>query len=367
MGAVMSFIHPPESVLRSVDAHSVAFSVLRSLPVALLVIRGDGTTLMANLGACKTLERTRSELEGAPIESYLAPLPLVLRRSMSQSCGNKLPVALPSGRAAIIGLSVSDVEGLRESFDEEVYAIVLKDITATERLREERDRLLQVSTVNGLMPAILHELKNPLAGIAAATELLAEDTKEESTRESARAIMGEVQRMKLNLDGVGSVGRKLRSPWPMVVDGPMREAFVILDAQARQKDLEIHGDISAMPPVCLDASVVCAMVYNLITNSIQACSSGDEIRFHASYVEEEREIELVVEDCGSGMTEAVLSRCRELFYTTKRNGSGIGLALCDRAVGEVGGAMVIESAPGRGTRVAIRLPAFGPSLRLAGR
>lgn len=367
MGAVVAFIHPPESVVRSVDAQSLAFSVLRALPAALLVVSGDGTTLMANHGACATLERTRAELEGSPIESYLAPLPLVLRRAANDGTTNKIAVLLPSARRVFVGFSVSEVEGLSESFGGAVYAIVIKDITSTERLREEHDRLLQVATINELMPAILHEVKNPLASIAAATELLAEETEDPQVRASARAIMGEVQRMKLNIEGVGSVGRKLRSPRPMPIDGPIREAFVILEALARRKGVSLRGEIGAIPALPLDGSVLCAIVYNLVTNSIQACAAGADVLFEVSYNGAARELSLDVEDTGAGMSEVVLSRCRELFFTSKRNGSGIGLALCDRAVTEAGGTMEIETEQGRGTRVRIRVPAVAPPNKPMGR
>ena len=64
-------------------------------------------------------------------------------------------------------------------------------------------------------------------------------------------------------------------------------------------------------------------------------------------------------DSGQGMTEEVLQRCRELFFTTKRTGTGIGLALCARLVEEAGGTLHIESTFGRGTHIAISIPLGG--------
>lgn len=367
MGAVQALTHPPDSDVRCIDAKSLAFSVLRALPTALLVVNSEGTTLIANRGACATLERGRSELEGESIASYFAPLTMVLGRAVNDGTTNKLAVLLPSGRRIFIGFSASEVEGLSEPFGGAVYAIVIKDITATEKLREERDRLLQAATVNELMPAILHEVKNPLASIAAATELLAEETDDPQVQTSARAILGEVRRMKLNLDGVGSVGRKLRARRPMAVDAPIREAFVILEAQARRKGVTLRGALEAIPLLPLDGSVLCAIVYNLLTNSIQACAAGGEIRLEVSYSAADRELSLEVEDTGAGMNDVVLARCCELFFTTKRNGSGIGLALCDRAVKEAGGTMEIQTQEAQGTRVRIRIPAAAPPMKPVGR
>ena len=63
-----------------------------------------------------------------------------------------------------------------------------------------------------------------------------------------------------------------------------------------------------------------------------------------------------IEDTGRGMNEATLARCTELFFSTRRSGSGIGLALCKKVTEEAGGRFRIESTLGEGTRVEITLP-----------
>jgi signal transduction histidine kinase len=67
------------------------------------------------------------------------------------------------------------------------------------------------------------------------------------------------------------------------------------------------------------------------------------------------------------MTPEVLSRCRELFFTTKAKGTGIGLALCERAVTEAGGALDITSAPGAGTTISLHVPISPPERALSPR
>ena len=104
------------------------------------------------------------------------------------------------------------------------------------------------------------------------------------------------------------------------------------------------------------AAVVGGIVHNLMINSIQACSAGQAVNLRAGLCDDGSRFVLTVVDNGSGMTAEVYNRCTEIFFTTKRNGSGIGLALCRRAVEESGGTLTIESVVGFGTSVTIEVP-----------
>lgn len=336
--------------------YEIALEALRSLPAALLVVRADGRTLLANRRACAALERARVELEGESIASYLAPISTLLSPDAHDERSAKVEVSLPSERVVTIGFTVSELRHLDGGAEMPAYAVVLKDITEVERLREERDRLLQIATVHELLPSILHEVKNPLAAISTTAELLVEEAPDDSVRANAAAILHETQRMKLTLQGIGAVGRELRSSRYEAVDEAVREACAVL--RARAETVGVHGRCSVpdMPLLPLETSVVCALVFNLMNNAIQACPNGGEVNLDARLEDEGRTLTLVIADNGVGMTPDVLARCRELFFSTKARGSGIGLALCQRAVSQGGGTMDIDTAPGKGTRITLHIP-----------
>jgi signal transduction histidine kinase len=331
----------------------LAHEALRSLPVALLVVRDDGVTLLANRRACAVLEREPADVEGALVESYLAPLDRLLYPSAQDERSARIRVALPSGRTASMGFSTSPIESAR---GEATHAIILKDITEIARVREERDRLLQIATVHEILPSILHEVKNPLAAIAAAAELLVEEAVEPGVRASAHAILNEARRMKLTLQGIGVVGRALRGARHAAIDHAIRNTCTILRGKADLHGVELSHAVSDLPLLLLDPGVTSGIVLNLLNNAIQATERGGAVRLAASLGEGGRDLVLSVADDGAGMTPEVLSRCREIFFTTKPRGTGIGLALCERAVTEAGGRIDIESAPGRGTTITLRVP-----------
>ena len=343
--------------------YALALEALRALPAALLIVRADGTTVLANRQACAVLDRPRSEIEGASVASFLAPLAHLLSPLSRDDRSGLLRVTLPSTRVASIGFSIAELHTLDASSEGTTFTVILKDLTDVERVREERDRLLQIATVHEVLPAILHEIRNPLAAIATTAELLFEEASEEPTRVAAHAILHEARRMKLTLQGIGAVGISLRSRRYVVIDLAMRDAYTILEARAASLGVKTRCLVDTLPVLPLDSSVICALVLNLMTNAIEACRSGGEVVLQAAIGDGGHELVLRVSDTGSGMMPEVLARCRELFFTTKSRGTGIGLALCDRAVVEAGGSMDIDSAPGKGTRITLHIPIPAPSNR----
>lgn len=340
--------------------YELALEVLGALPIALLVVSSDGTTLLANRRACAALARSRAEIEGAAVASYLAPLEKLLVPAMHDERSAMLEVELPTGYRITIGFTVEELTNLTRTGDEPTYTIALKDITEVERVREERDRLLQIATVHELLPSILHEVKNPLAAIATTAELLIEEAVDDDMRSSAQAILHETRRMKLTLQGIGAVGRGLRSTRYQAVDQAMREAWTVLRPRAESVGVAARCSIPDLPLVKLDTSVVSALVFNLATNAIQACASGGSVELTASLERGGEALSIAIADTGAGMTPEVLARCRELFFTTKPRGTGIGLALCDRALRDAGGQMTIASAPRAGTTITLSIPLARP-------
>ena len=340
--------------------HEIAFEAMRGLPTALLVVAASGVTLLANRRACDVLERSRADIEGAAVASFLAPIETLLSPESRDERSAKRTVTLPSGRVTTIGFDVGELRSGIAGLEERLYCIVLKDISEAERLREERNRLLQIATVHDLLPSILHEVKNPLAAIATTAELMMEEAVDEHTRTSAHAILHETRRMKLTLQGIGAVGRGLRSTHHEPIDHAIREAWTVLRARAVSVGVAARCVVPDLPLLPLDSSVICALVFNLVNNAVQACSAGGEVLLSAALDEGGRSLSIRVDDTGSGMSPDVLSRCREIFFTTRARGTGIGLALCDRALTDAGGTMTIDSALGHGTRITLRIPLDTP-------
>jgi signal transduction histidine kinase len=216
---------------------------------------------------------------------------------------------------------------------------------------------MRLAAVSEVLPAVLHELKNPLAAIGTALELLVEDCHEPEFRERLHAVLPEIRRMSLTLEGIGSVGRELPSTRYGAVDHALRESFMVLERQARERGISFTCEVVDLPLLPFDVAMIRAIAFNLLSNAIHACKRGDGIRLRAWLASgAPAALCVAVEDTGSGMTPEVVARCRELFFTTKPRGSGIGLALCDRAARAAGGSLSVDSQRGVGTKIVLKVP-----------
>lgn len=336
--------------------------VIESFTTGLVVADLHGRILLVNNAASRLFDRAADDLIGGSVGALFgfADEPITFLEDCLRAGGSReLRIHAAGGREHVLSVSVAQVSGLEHEGDDRQYSVMLEDISPWAHLREERDRLLQLATVGAVMPSILHEVKNPLAGITTVIELLIEDTKDASVRADLHAVLGEVRRIKLSLDGIGAVGRKLASPRFEAIDFAIHEAFRVLEPRMKAASINATCDVPVMPLLPLDPAVVRAIVFNLLTNAIHACSERNIVRLSAKLLDNGTTLELSVADTGAGMSPETLANCTTLFFTTKSHGSGIGLALCRNAAEQAGGSLSVESTLGQGTRITLRVPLNG--------
>lgn len=342
---------------RGIDADDVA-RIVGAAGTALLVLDGSGIALLANPMAETVLGRTYGDIVGRPVDELLMPSADLGERSRrSDRSREQRTLIRPDGKSLLVESTVTHIGCESFAPAEATYVVVFQDVTAFERLRAERDRLMQLAAVSDVLPAVLHELKNPLAAITSAVELVLEELEEGMARDDLQSVLGEIRRMKLTLEGIGSVGRELAASRPAAIDFAITEAFHVLLRTGTSRGISMECHVPAMPLLPFDPSVVRAIIFNLLQNAIHACENGGtSIRLSAGFDRATQEFRIRMSDTGHGMSEEVIRRCTDLFFTTKSRGSGIGLALVSRAVEGAGGTLTIDSAPGRGTDIEIVLP-----------
>ncbi|MCA9620989.1 MAG: PAS domain-containing protein [Myxococcales bacterium] len=333
--------------------------VLEAMPTALMVMDERGFIRFINERAAAILRRPAADLLGRSSVDLWGELPCDLFEPERPEGDerNECELQLPDGSLVLLGYSVSYTRG-----DDglELAVVVFQDISQLVVLRDERDRLMRLAAIGEALPSLLHELKNPLAAVTTAAEVLVEEVSDQHIAEQLHAIVSEVRRMKLGFEGIGAVGRRLRADRFAAVDYAAREATRVLEARAQGAGVHLRSFIEDMPLLKVDPAMVRAIVFNLVTNAIVACERDDTVAVHVRFLHGPRACEIMVVDNGSGMTPSVAARATELFFTTKPSGSGIGLALCRRAVEEAGGTLTLKSVPGSGTSVCIRVPADQP-------
>lgn len=362
-------MNPSEAPQRSVrclasDASGERMArALHAIPTAVVILDESGRIVVANERASALLDCRARECEGQRVEDILPTLDRALERcgGLNGEVRGETAIRDSRGGKRIIGYAISEVVPDNRLTDDWHYSVVFQDISDVAKLRTERDRLLKLATVGEVMPTILHELRNPIAAITTTVEVALEDMEPGPQQELLYAVLMEARRIDVSLQGLGAADRSLRSEKYAAIDHAIREAARIVEGRAVEAGVRFTVDVPSMPLLRFDPAAVRAVVFNLMNNATQFCRRGDSINVGARIVRLPggATFEFHIDDSGCGMDEATLEKCTELFFSTRRSGSGIGLALCKKVTEEAGGRFHIESSEGEGTRVEISLPITG--------
>ena len=230
-----------------------------------------------------------------------------------------------------------------------------------------------------LAAGLAHEIKNPLSTMAINLALLDEEwggsrrapgapepgPREQRCRKRVHTLQKEVRRLETIVEDFlrfargGQINRA-----PADLCALVREVLEFVEPEDRVQGIRHHADLPAgLPLVMLDTGAFRQAVLNLFVNARQAMPDGGEL-----IVRVERQgnfVELSVTDTGVGMTPEDMERCFELYYSTKKGGTGLGLSTTRRIVDEHDGTITVVSEKGRGTSFSIVLPLLveihGPS------
>ncbi len=236
--------------------------------------------------------------------------------------------------------------------------------TVGESLGRMRDDLLvhateRARTLESVSARVAHELKNPLAAVKGLVQLMARGASaDDRAKERLRVVGDEVTRMEDILRNYLSLSRPVES----LRRGPVEVAMVaddvvaVLEARAEQAGVRIRADVEAAL-VTGDAYRLKEAVFNLAANAIEATPRGGSVtltvrRSGASAT-------LTVEDTGMGMTPEVLARVGTAYFTTRAEGTGLGVVLARALIEQHGGTLTYTSEPGVGTRATVTLPEDG--------
>jgi signal transduction histidine kinase len=238
----------------------------------------------------------------------------------------------------------------------------------TRQLRDSRAQLVQaekLASIGEMSAAVAHGLRNPLASLRAAAQLVRHHPASPSATEHLDAIIEEVDRLDRRISHLLSFSRP--APFHPVSESLPRLIDELLPA-VTQPLRDQHVDLEmAVPPglpqVHVDPMQLEQAILEIVSNALDAMPSGGRLRIAAfladgadAHAPDRRDVVIEVSDTGGGIPAEVLPSVCEPFFTTRQEGTGLGLAIAKRYVEQNGGRLEIASRPGDGTTVRLRLP-----------
>lgn len=278
-------------------------------------------------------------------------------------------------RAAIT--TQDELGALAESFN----AMVEKLKAARQEIetyhQQRLDRAERLASLGELAASLAHEIKNPLAGIAGAIQVMAEELPDDNPRkEIMQEVLTQVHRLDRTVRDLLAFARPGKPEvGPCDINQVLDWVLLLLAEDPDAKKVHVvRAYEPGLPRVDADSKQLGQVFLNLVLNAIQAMPNGGQVSLRTRLqgmdgVEGEgpkghgQMVEVIVADSGPGIPPHLLEEIFKPFITTKHRGTGLGLAVSRRIVEDHGGSITAESQPGQGATFRVCLPVRGAILR----
>ncbi|HBZ01402.1 MAG TPA: hypothetical protein DEO84_08810 [candidate division Zixibacteria bacterium] len=336
-------------------------NILESLDSAVIVTDQSGAITVFNSAAEKYTDIKADAALGKKLDSILNMGNSLrsIELLISENGAAKGELNLPTKNGSHVPLAYSVTKLHQESSEDQPgFVIILYNLSEVKRLE---DNLKQVSTLAALgemAATVAHEIRNPLSGIAGFTALLLRDLNKDDPR---RRLVEKINQGVTSLNGiVASLLDYTRSISPVRenVDAVSVLAEAVTDLQAAQEarahTIKIESG-TAQLQANFDPQLFRMVIFNLVKNAMQASPNGGRIKLTIKR-RSSGELCLMVDDDGPGIPKDSLAKIFTPFYTTKADGTGLGLATVKKLIELHGGKVAAENRPEGGARFVVEIP-----------
>ncbi len=228
---------------------------------------------------------------------------------------------------------------------------------------EIQDRQERLAALGEMSAALAHEIRNPLGAIQGAAQLLqtSPTLKDGEDKECVTILSKEIDRMQQTVNQYLSFARKTEEPVSVEIENLVKAVVKEVEAKARKTKTELHSEmLDPIPELKTDPLKVEQVLLNLVQNACEAFAKNVWVKASMIRSEDRPQVQIDVVDDGPGITPKNLSNIFNPLFTTKKAGSGIGLAICKKIIESLAGQISVQSTLGKGTTFRIVLPLGGP-------
>ena len=387
--------------------------ILESIPSGLMTLDMQGQITTLNRAAGAILGYHALEVIGQPVQKILGLHDL---EEVFQTARPRHETLLTSGRQGQeVALDVTLAPLLDDQGRRMGMLTTFADVTSMRRLEEEKRRLDRLASLCEMSASVAHEVRNPLASIKTSMQMLLDDLEsgaephvDTGIREAVTVVLQEVER----LDGIVRDLLLFARPRQLhLVECDLadlcRQLLHFLQPQCAERGVRVTQVYQDLAPAQVDPAQMKQVLLNLFLNALQAMPEGGVLSIASQCISvpaleagksnpslpghllatspltvsgaravdgngqgvavETRELqrprlwlELAVSDTGGGIAQDDLARIFQPFHTTRAHGIGLGLPITRRLIEDHHGQLLVESQPGYGTTMLVRLPLAGP-------
>jgi PAS domain S-box-containing protein len=231
---------------------------------------------------------------------------------------------------------------------------ILVDITEQRKMEIEMTRLDRLNLVGEMSASIGHEIRNPMTTVRGYLQLLREREDYQPDKDYFDLMIEELDRANSIITEFLSLAKnKMVDMTRQNLNAIISKSLPLIEASALSRNQYIYHELNDLPDLLLDKEEIHQLILNMLKNGLESMSSTGAVTIK-TLVENENAL-LVIEDQGSGIDRAVLDKLGTPFFTTKENGTGLGLAVCYRIAARHNATIDVKTSS-KGTAFFIRFP-----------
>lgn len=357
--------------LRLAQEKGLLETIFHAIQEGLIVLDGESKIVYANRAAEKLFGFSLETAAGGPISKYLREIdwPAVLDLDgdeWTRMVTREIEISYPQRR--FIDFYVVPLAAAQPG--ETGAVVILRDVT---RERESETRAIESERLNAitlLAAGVAHEIGNPLNSITIHLQLLEREIAQlrakdrDSLKELVEVSRREVDRLE---QIIGQFLRALRPSQPSLERASVREVLdTTLEFLRHEiKDRDVLVEVESpddLPASLIDKSQIKQAFFNVIRNAIQAMTNGGLLKITLD--SDDRFVSIAFKDTGPGISPESLGNIFEPYFTTKSEGTGLGLMIVQRIVRDHGGEIEVHTTPRSGTTFTLYLPREERRIRL---
>ncbi len=331
--------------------------IMANLEDGVMLFTRDWRTVLVSAAVERFLGKPRHEMLGHDVREIFDESTRLGRRildafQLRQDLGAS-EVDTEEGRRVQVAVDFIEEHGERIG-----ALITLRDAESVRRIEDEIELSRRLAAIGRLTSGVAHEVKNPINAIVVHLEVLRQKLQQvdPDARRHVDVIGSEIQRLDRVVQTLVDFTRPVELRLSEIDLRRLVDEVVVLASP----DAERHGVsiVRDFPRdglfVKVDADLVKQAVLNIVLNGVQAMPDGGTLNLIGS--REDGDAQLEVRDQGTGIPQEVRDKIFNLYFTTKKNGSGIGLAMTYRVMQLHNGSVEYDSVEGQGTSFRLRLP-----------
>ncbi len=349
-----------QSRLRRVEAFSDI--LISSLPIGLIATDIDGGIIVYNKFSQELTGVSEQQALGGDAEVF-AGMPDIysaftaLEEPKKQIYQKEVQLISDTGEQHTVQLSRLSIVGDDKS--RVGVLLIMQDLSQVKKLEKDLRRSERLAALGKMAAGVAHELRNPLSSIKGlALVLQSRFTGENQDRETATILVQEVERLNRSISELLDYARpQTLQKIELDLHNLLNKALSLLSIDAEASAVKIATDFQEkLPTLQADADKMNQVFLNLFLNAIQAMESGGTLS--VSTITTERSVKIMIADTGCGIETQDLGRIFDPYFTTKPEGTGLGMAMSSKIVEEHGGSITLTSEINQGTLVVVEIPRF---------